>query len=78
LGIYWHYSILYDEHHWFHGLLLVATAAVLAADPSAAYLGLSVPLCLLIVMAAPAGSVIGYETSGFRLVGDPLKRATGT
>ncbi|MBB4845612.1 low temperature requirement protein LtrA [Paucibacter oligotrophus] len=77
LGIYWLYSVLYDEYHWFHGLLLVVTAAVLAAGPTAAYLGLSVPMCLLIVMAAPAVTVVGYEVFGYRHVGDALRRATG-
>ncbi len=76
LGIYWLYSVLYDERHWFHGLLLGLTAAVLASAPALAVAGVSMPLCLLAVMAAPAVSVIGYEAYGYRHVGEALRRVT--
>lgn len=75
-GLYWLYAVLYDERHPFHALLLALTAATLVAAPLAAYLGLSMPLCLLIVMAAPAVSVIGYEAHGYRHVGAALRRTT--
>lgn len=75
-GIYWLYAVLYKERHPFHLLLLVLTAATLVAAPVAAALGLSMPLCLLIVMAAPAITVIGYEAYGYRHAGAALQRAT--
>lgn len=78
LGIYWLYSVLYDERHWFHGLLLASTAAVLVAAPVAASLGVALPACLLIVMLAPAVSVVGYEAYGYRHVGEALRRATSS
>ncbi|MDM4766534.1 low temperature requirement protein A [Pelomonas sp. SE-A7] len=77
LTLYWLYSVLYAEMHWFHGLLLLITAAVLVAAPLAAAAGLSMTVCLLIVMAAPAVSVIGYEGFGYRHVGQALERALG-
>lgn len=78
LGIYWLYSVLYDERHWFHGLLLASTGAVLAAAPVAASLGVALPACLLILMLAPAVSVVGYEAYGYRHVGEALRRATSS
>lgn len=75
LSIYWLYSVLYAEVHWFHMLLLVITAAVLVSAPVLAFAGVSIPVCLLVVMAAPAVSVIGYEAYGYRHVAEALKRA---
>lgn len=75
LGIYWLYAVLYKERHWFHTLLQGLTAIVLIAAPLLALAGVAVPVCLLMVMAAPAVSVIGYEAYGYRHAAAALQRA---
>ena len=77
LGIYWLYAVLYKERHWFHTLLQGLTGIVLIAAPLLALAGVAVPVCLLVVTAAPAVSVIGYEAYGYRHVAAALKRAVG-
>lgn len=74
LGIYIIYAILYAEVHWFHVVLLLVTAAVIAAAPLLAAAGMSMTTCLLVVMLAPAVSVIGYEAYGYRHVNAALTR----
>jgi low temperature requirement protein LtrA len=76
LGVYWLYGVLYGEIHPFHMLLLAITVAVLAAAPLLAAAGLSMTLCLLVVMAAPAINVIGYEMRGYRHFSAALRQAT--
>ena len=49
-----------------HVVLGAATAAVIVAAFVAARAGLNMPSCLVIVMLAPAVSVIGYEALGYR------------
>lgn len=65
-GLYWLHGVLHGEARWFPLPLLAATALVLVAAPVLATIGVSMTLCLLVVMMAPAVSVIGYETYGFR------------
>jgi low temperature requirement protein LtrA len=50
----------------FHVLLLAGTSAVVAAAIVAAASGVSMPVCLVILMFAPAVTVVGYETRGYR------------
>jgi low temperature requirement protein LtrA len=50
----------------FHALLLVITAVVLVASVYFADAGMSMANCLLIVMLAPAVTVVGYELLGHR------------
>jgi low temperature requirement protein LtrA len=76
LSIYWLYSVLYVERHRFHLFLLALTALVLVAAPALAYAGVSVAVCLLVVMAAPTVTVIGYEAYGYKHVDLALKRVT--
>jgi low temperature requirement protein LtrA len=56
----------------FHLLLLAGTAAVLVLAVVCAELGLSVSWCLVVVMLAPAVTVVGYETIGHRHLADAL------
>ena len=76
LAIYWLYGVLYAEHHRFHLFLLGLTVFVLVAAPALAYAGAPVAVCLLVVMAAPAVTVVGYETYGYRHADAALQRAT--
>jgi low temperature requirement protein LtrA len=77
LGIFWLYTVLYHEVHRFHLLLLALTAAVLAGALVLAVVGVPVTVCLLVVMLAPAVSVVGYEVHGYKHVADALQRAIG-
>ena len=49
-----------------HTLLLVGSAVLLAAPVALAAAGLSVAWCLVVLMLAPAVTVVGYETVGHR------------
>ena len=75
LGIYLLYSHLFDRLDGFHALLLGLTAAVLAAGPLLAAAGVSVALCLLVVMLAPAVTVVGHEMRGYLHVAHALEHA---
>lgn len=62
-AIYWTFL---HQHDTFHLLLLVGTAAVIGLAVICAELGASTPYCLVIVMLAPAITVIGFESVGHR------------
>ena len=50
----------------FHVWLLSATAGVVAVVVAAALSGISMAVCLVILMLAPAVTVVGYEVRGYR------------
>ena len=58
----------------FHLWLLTGTAAVLVLALILASAGVSVPVCLLVVMLAPVVTVVGYETIGHRHMADAVRR----
>ena len=64
--IYALYYYLVRRFDPFHLMLLGATAAVIAAAVVAAVSGISMAMCLVIVMLAPAVTVVGYEVRGYR------------
>jgi hypothetical protein len=74
-GIFKLHGALNAEVHPVHMPLLALTALVLASAPLLAHAGVSVPVRLLVVTAAPAVSVIGYETYGRGHGADALKPA---
>jgi hypothetical protein len=49
-----------------HAWLLLATAAVVVIAVMAATVGIDTAICLMILMCAPAVTVVGYELSGHR------------
>jgi low temperature requirement protein LtrA len=63
-------------HHLdpFHLALLAGSAAVLGLSVLLAALGVSVAICLLVLMFTPIVTVLGYETLGHRHVQDALSR----
>jgi hypothetical protein len=61
-ALYYHLVRRFDP---FHVWLLSATAAVVAAAVVAALTGISMPVCLIILMLAPAVTVVGYEVRGY-------------
>jgi len=63
-SIYALYAYLVEQFDRFNILLLGGTAVVIALAITAAALGLSMPICLLILMLAPVVTVVGYETLG--------------
>lgn len=65
-AVYVLYSWLLGTLDVFHLLLMVLTGAVLIAAVVLAGTGMSMANALLIVMLAPAVSVIGYEVLGYR------------
>ncbi|HEX5619174.1 MAG TPA: low temperature requirement protein A [Solirubrobacteraceae bacterium] len=74
LAFYVVYSVLMRTSDPFHLWLLVATGAMLALAVVLAAAGVNVPVCLLVVMLAPAVTVIGYETLGHRHMSDAMQR----
>ena len=62
-ALYYHLVRRFDP---FHLWLLLATAGVVAAAVIAALSGVSMAVCLLILMLAPAVTVVGYEMRGYR------------
>jgi len=58
----------------FHIGLLAGTAAILVLSVLLAAVGVDVSVCLLVMVLAPATTVVGYETVGHRHVTDALER----
>jgi low temperature requirement protein LtrA len=65
-SIYALYSYLLDRFDPFHAWLLIGTAAVAALAVIAALAGTDMAVCLVILMLAPAVTVVGYEMLGHR------------
>ena len=57
-------------------LIQMGGVLVLAAGVALAALGLDLGVCLLVLTAAPAVTVVGYETIGHRHAVQALERAT--
>jgi hypothetical protein len=64
--IYLLYYYLVRRFDPFHLTLLGATAGVVAAAVISALSGISMAMCLVILTFAPAVTVAGYETRGYR------------
>ena len=75
LSIFALYMYLVATFDAFHILLLAVAAAVLVGAVALAHAGISMAICLLVVMLAPIVVVIGYELVGHRHAGDALDRA---
>jgi low temperature requirement protein LtrA len=64
--IYAIYYYLVRRFEPFHFWLLGATLGVVVAAVAAALAGISMAVCLVILMFAPVVTVVGYETRGYR------------
>lgn len=64
-------------HAWdaFHALLVALTAVVLVASVALAAGGLSMAVCLVIVMLAPMVTVVGFELLGHRHAAEAVSRS---
>jgi low temperature requirement protein LtrA len=76
LSLFALYALLVLANDPFHVLLLVATLAVLALAVVLAAAGVSVAVCLVVLMLAPVVTVVGYETVGHRHVTTHLETLT--
>jgi len=68
------YAVLMRTLDPLHIGLLAGTAAILVLSVVLAALGVSVALCLVVMVLAPATTVVGYETVGHRHVTNALER----
>ena len=59
----------------FHLVLVAATAAVLVLAVACAQVGLSMAWCLVVLMLAPAVTVVGYEVLGHRHLSEVMRAA---
>jgi low temperature requirement protein LtrA len=64
--IYALYYYLVRRFDPFHVWLLLATAAVVAIAVIASLSGISMAVCLVVLMLAPVVTVVGYEVRGYR------------
>ena len=69
------YAVLTHTVDSFHAVLLILTAAVLIAAVVLAAAGIDMALCLLVVTAAPAVTVIGFESVGHRHAAQAIARS---
>ncbi|WP_152617896.1 low temperature requirement protein A [Phaeacidiphilus oryzae] len=74
LAVYTLHALLLSATDRFHLLLLAATLAVLVAAVLLSAAGVAVAVCLIVVMAAPLVTVLGYETVGHRHQREMLER----
>ena len=66
LMVYVLYSVLTRSIDRFHWLLLAGTAVFVVVPVLMAAVGVSMAVCLVVLMLAPAVSVVGFETVGHR------------
>jgi hypothetical protein len=68
-SIYALYYFLVRRHDPLHKWLLLAASAIIAAAVIASLAGISIAVCLVILMVGPAVTVAGYEIWGSRSQG---------
>jgi len=73
-AIYGLYAWLMRQGDPLHIGLLVGTAGVLAMAVGLAAAGVSLAVCLIVLMAAPVVTVVGYELAGRRHAADAMAR----
>ena len=76
-SVYLLYILLVGGRDTFHALLMVLTAAVLAGAVALAAAGVSMAVCLLVIMLAPVVTVVGFEVFGHRHAAEALQRRLG-
>ncbi len=76
-SVYLLYALLVGGWDSFHALLLVLTAAALVAAVVLAAAGLSMAVCLLVIMLAPVVSVVGFELLGHRHTAEAIRSRLG-
>jgi low temperature requirement protein LtrA len=71
------YALLVHTWDAFHVVLVVLTAVALVASVALAAGGLSMAVCLVIVMIAPMVTVVGFELLGHRHAAQAVSRSLG-
>ena len=77
VSIYLTYYYLVRRFDMLHSGLLSLTLAVAALAVVAALAGVEMAVCLVILMLAPAVTVVGYEISGYRHQAEALAADAG-
>jgi low temperature requirement protein LtrA len=72
------YLLLTRAWDGFYASVVLITLLVLGAAAGLASAGVSTPVCLLVVMAAPAAAVASFELLGHRHIADALVRIEGS
>ena len=73
--VYLLYILLVQTWDAFHVLLVALTAVALVASVALAAAGVSMAMCLLIVMLAPMVTVVGFELRGHRHAAEAVSRS---
>jgi low temperature requirement protein LtrA len=71
------YALLVHTWDAFHMVLVALTAVVLVASVALAAGGLSMAVCLVIIMIAPMVTVVGFELLGHRHAAQAVSRSLG-
>ena len=71
-AVYGTYLLLTRTWDGFYAVVVLITLALLGTAVALAAAGVSTPLCLLVVTAAPAAVVAGYESLGHRRTAQAL------
>ena len=74
LAVYVLHDLLVRQVDAVHWLLLAGTLVLLVVPVVLAALGVSMAVCLVVLMFAPVVTVVGYETVGYRHQADALAR----
>ena len=74
VSVYLLYLLLVGGRDSFHALMMVLTAVVLAGAVWLAAAGVSMAVCLLVIMGAPVVTVVGFELFGHRHATEALAR----
>ena len=77
-SVYLLYLLLVGGRDSFHALMMALTAVVLAGAVALAAAGVSMAVCLLVIMLAPVVTVAGFELYGHRHAAEALQRKLGT
>lgn len=76
-SIYLLFSLLVSEWDRFHSLILVLTFVVLAGAVGLAAAGVSMAVCLLVIMLAPIVTILGFELVGHPHAVEVVNRRLG-
>jgi low temperature requirement protein LtrA len=73
-SVYLLYILLVGGQDSFHALLMALTAVVLAGAVALAAAGVSMAVCLLVIMLGPVVTVVGFELFGHRQAAEAVRR----
>jgi hypothetical protein len=77
-AVYGTYQLLTRAWDGFYASVVLITLSLLGAAVGLASAGVSTPVCLLVVTAAPAAVVASFESHGHRRTAHALAKSTGS